>query len=268
MTSELDVVVRGSALPADRVLTQMQLLVQLLGLAEDSTVRKDRRAVDRTSWGFGELGLGSVHARLVPLERAQDTTQDQLNRVPLSVVSGFEHAQRSSDLPSGWGEDLATAGRRVAADLGDDPAHGMTLTLIEEGRPVRSVTITGTAAKNLKRAVDDKRTSTGSVIGTLASINTRRNQAGLWTDLDDRRVSVAIGPVPLADFAENLGLRVLVAGALTRNAVGHVLSIWPDEITRWPRGRRRLTDSAGVARGYLADEGPVEHLERVGGWAT
>jgi len=105
------------------------------------------------------------------------------------------------------------------------------------------------------------------VIGTLASANTRSRRAGLWTDLDDRRVEVRLSKEQAARIGRFLPSRVQVYGELARNAAGQLLSVKAADIVSMQAMRPRLVDSFGVARGHLEGHTPTEYLDAAGGWS-
>ncbi len=67
----------------------------------------------------------------------------------------------------------------------------MVLTLLIDGEARRTVEVTHQTALNATAALQARRISLGSVIGTLDSVSVhRRKRAGLWTARDGRRVEV------------------------------------------------------------------------------
>lgn len=255
-------------LEAQRVLAQMAELVKLLGLIEDAAVKAVRTDADRSTWGFTRLALGSVTAAFAPIEPRGAATWETLERTPLTLVDGFAHADAATDLPDGWTEESARIGARIAHPLGLSADRAMVLRVLVDGKETRRVEVTHRHSTNLSKAAKARRTSIGSVIGTLASVNTRRKTAGLWTDLDDRLVRVRPPDEQIADIGRYIPQRVQVFGELTRNSAGQVLCVKAERIRLLDRPSLRLVDSAGIARGWLGGEDSVAYLDRVGGWAT
>lgn len=269
VATELEVQLRGAPaeLEARNVLAQMSELIRLLGQIEDVAIKADRRDGDRSSWGFTRLAVGSVDAALAPIEPRGGADWGVLDRAPLTLVDGFAHASQAEDIPAGWTEESSRTGAKIAKPLGLNADRAMVLRVLVDGNEVRKVEVTRRHHTNLVAAAKARRASVGSALGTLASVNTRRKLAGLWTDLDDRLVRVRLNPDLVANIGEHIGQRVQVAGELTRNSAGQLLSVKADRIEALGRPTLRLVDSFGLASDHLKGEHPVTYLDRVGGWA-
>jgi hypothetical protein len=143
----------------------------------------------------------------------------------------------------------------------------MHLALIQGGDVTRKVEVTYRAAVNLKQATSTPRRSIGSLVGVLQTVSTRRGRtAGLWTQRNNRRVTVTLTDEQLADISSWLNHRVRVFGELHRNTDGQPLSVRAKRITPL-ESERRLADSGGIAAGFLEGRSPDEYLEAAGGWS-
>lgn len=254
-------------LSADRVVAQLGRLLKLIGLLEDRGLRRDRVVADRSAWAFTQLGLGSVVARLAPLEPRGGADWDLLGRVPTMVLGGFRHVQERQGLPPGWDEAAAEAGAGAANGAGVTSDEALVLRVVVDDRITDFLEVTQQHAAGLRAAAKTQRHSLGSVVGTLASANTRRRTAGLWTDADDRRVGIRLTPELAADIGRFLPARVQISGELARNSAGQVLSVRAEKISRVVRSQLRLVDSFGTASGHLDGLNPSEYLDAAGGWS-
>jgi hypothetical protein len=266
MASELQVTVRGS-LSARQVVDHLTGLVRLLAFAEDAELRRDRAPGDRSLWGFTHLAAGSVSSKVAALEPRGGSDWSALDRVPLRLVDGFEHMETSHGLPERWDERTARTALKLAQPLGPTAERGMHLALIQGGDVTRKVEVTYRAAVNLKQATSTPRRSIGSLVGVLQTVSTRRGRtAGLWTQRNNRRVTVTLTDEQLADIGSWLNHRVRVFGELHRNTDGQPLSVRAKRITPL-ESERRLADSGGIAAGFLEGRSPDEYLEAAGGWS-
>lgn len=269
MGTELEIKLRGepAQLDARQVISQLGNVLKLVGLLEDGLLKTPRRDADRSSWGFTSLELASVSARCAPIEPRGGADWEHISRATLALVDGFAKAGAEKVLPAGWGEEAATLGAKTAEHLGLTADRAMVLNVYEDGREVRTAEVTHRQAVNLRAASRTRLSSLGSVTGTLASANTRRGLAGLWTDLDDRRVIVRLGSTLSAEIGKHLPSRVQVRGELSRNGAGQLLSVKAEEIVPLDAPVVRLTDTFGIAAGHLGDQSSVEYLDAAGGWS-
>jgi len=267
---ELGIRLRGSVadLDAQRVLRDLVHLIRLLGLLEDTQLRKDREPSSRSTWAFNALGLGSVNAVLAPLEPRGGADSGVLDQVPELFVLGLEDVESSPRVPKGWSIGAVREAARATQNLGTDAAHAMVLTLLVDGEAKRSVEITHRASANAKAAVKARSSSLGSVIGTLDSVSVhKRNRAGLWTARGGRRVEVSFDDDHLDSLATLLGRRVEVWGRLSRNSDDQVLSVQACRFItlQQPDEGRRLADLRGIAPNLTGGDEVDVYLERLRG---
>lgn len=263
--TELHIFIR-ERLTAARVSECVSATVGLISVAEDAEVGRDREPKDRSEWEFSQLELGSLALTVRPLEARGGADQPTLDRVPQRLVDGFELVEQSVALPQRWDIRTAKQARRLIRSLSPSPDASMSVSFVN-GHAPRQVVVTSQASANLAEATKTRKVSLGSLTGRLQSVSTRgRPKAGLWTDVENRRVKVDLRKEDIASVAEWLDHHVRVYGELSRNVDGTPLTIKAHRIT--PAEQQvRLAETAGIAAGALGEMSPREYLEAVGGWA-
>ena len=112
-----------------------------------------------------------------------------------------------------------------------------------------------------------RRQSIGSAIGRLDNMSLpNRREAGLWLETAGVRVAVYFMGEQVEQIREFLGKRVEIAGRLTRDADGKLLTIQMRslEILRDEPGPA-LTDLVGLDPDLTGGESPQEHLRELRG---
>lgn len=248
----------------------VQTLSRLLRTASELEVAQVGGAerTPRSRWTFSELGLGSVHATLAPLEARGPATAEVLDKVVLKLVTGFAEAETSSAIPDGWSPDAAKRAKTVADGLRGDLSEGLVLRLVSDSRsePMPSATVSRRASEHLKEALSIRQESIGSVSGIIGSVNVhRRNVAGLWPERGGARLEVTFENRDLDRIRDALGHRVLVAGRLKRNGVGQVVRMSMRTIERLPEQAEALHRMYGLDPTLTGDLSTLSYLRNIRG---
>lgn len=260
VSSELRVVLHGDAGEQDaaRLLDSLSKMLGILRALEGSTADHITPQPSPTVWRFNRLGLGSLDAGFAPLQLAEGVDEGGLVGVLEQAVEGFDRAEHEQALPTAWQPSAVRSAAEIAEGLANGMAQSMTLTVISNGQEIRTVEVTGRAARGFRVALQPRHTSLGSVTGTLDSINLHeRQQAGLWSERTGRRVAVTFEARHLGDIRNLLTRRVEVWGECRRNAFGDLLSVklmryevLPDDADEFP-----LAELVGLAPGVGDDSG-------------
>lgn len=223
----------------------------------------------RSRWRFTQLGLGSVHATIAPLEIRGPATEEVLDRVALRLVTGFATVEEKGVIPDGWSPDAAKKATAVAKGLRGDLAEGLVLTLTSDGDDVSDIAparVTQRASAHLKDALTVKRESIGSVAGIIGSINVhRRNVAGLWPERGGARLEVNFDDPDLDRVRDALGHRVLVAGRLKRNGVGQVVRLTMRTLERLPEHGEPVQELYRLDPNLTDDLATIAYLRTIRG---
>ncbi|WP_284746462.1 hypothetical protein [Amycolatopsis sp. RTGN1] len=194
---------------------------------------------------FAHLRDGSVDAAFRPMQEP-DTTDAAFRR----LVAGLRIAENGAEIPDGWNDTAIQAGRDAAAHLGGFDAEGTELTLRDGDKIVDRVRITLVTRDHLREAGSLRRTSIGSVIGHLDSLNVHeRYEARIWPERGGKSVVIRFTAAQLDNVRSLIGRRVEARGKLIRDYRGRPLSLQLRAITRLPTRDEspRLASGLGIA---------------------
>jgi hypothetical protein len=220
-------------------------------------------AADST-WSIEDLQLSSVAVTLTPNRLAENASADLMAELAEWTIDGFSEAEEHEALPQRWPASAAETGVQISKALGMLESDGMTLELLTGGRSRRRVVVTRRSADNLRKALQRRHTSVGSVIGKLDSITLHSVlKAGLWTEVGGRRVEVYFTRDQTNAMQSALGKRVEVSGVLTRDVHDRALAVKMRRIEQLPDEGVPLEDIVGADPDMTGGLGAVEHLRRL-----
>jgi hypothetical protein len=270
VATELGVTLRGPTgrMSARRVLEDLQQILNLVGELEDAQLGRYAQPRDRSTWSFSRLGVGSVEAVLAPAEPRGRATWADLKHVVFRVVEGYDEAERREVLPDGWTAEAAKPASALARGLGTTTGTGMRLRLLVDGNPVREVEVTRRAGLHLDAAVDVRRESVGSIVGTVGSITVKgRNIAGLWPDRGGPRVPLWFTDEQTSMMRDAFASRVQVSGLVRRNIAGQAVGVTVRRLERLPShgAGKPLTGLVGLAPSLTGDRSTQAFLDEIRG---
>lgn len=271
MPTELEVTVRGPAGAVDARQALARIAGMLDVLAELEYDRSDKprqpgQPPPRSRWAFSRLEIGSVRATLAPLEPRPGATFADLERIEARAFTGFSLTEESELLPDGWSVNAARKARQLASGLGTMPDTGMRLALIVDGERRGVVDVTHRTAVNLRRAMQVRRESIGSVTGAIDSMSVHKKPvAGLWSIRGGRRITVDLSTDLVARALEVLGRQVTVRGRIRRNAAGQILGVRASsiEVARDPADAPPLASFVGAIPDLTGGLDPAAYLEAI-----
>ncbi|GIH27771.1 hypothetical protein Aph01nite_60810 [Acrocarpospora phusangensis] len=257
---QLRAVVAGTSGTSDalRAFTALTRLLTLLSQMEAGAI-----GTAGSTWGIEELRLGSVATVITPNRLADNADSELMANLLDWTISGFSQAEHEEVLPVHWPSSAIETGIELAKALGMIESDGMFLELIDDGRPLRSVTVTRRSADNLRSATRVKHTSIGSLIGRLDSVSIHSSPtAGLWTERGGR-VEVKFAREHTDAVRAALGKRVEISGMLTRNLRDQPLSIRLKRIEELPEQDVHMDSIVGADPGLTEGLGPADHVRRM-----
>ncbi|WP_327047011.1 hypothetical protein OG320_03680 [Microbispora sp. NBC_01189] len=258
---QLRVVVPGPVGSSDarRSFTVLERLMTLLGQIEAAEIGSSE-----STWGIEKLELGSVRLTLTPNRLAENASADLMADLVKWTIEGFSETEERETLPRRWTSAAVETGVQLSKCLGMLESDGMTLELLADGRPQQQVVVTRRSADNLRKALNRKRTSIGSVIGKLESITLHGTfKAGLWTGTGAHRVEVLFTRDQQAAVQSALGKRVEVSGLLVRDARDRAISVKMRQIEPLRDQDAPLTDIVGADPELTGGLEAAEHLRRM-----
>ena len=267
---ELRATLPGPAGSADarRALAVLERFLSLIGVLEDVALEaKATRAEERSVWGLTSVRLGSLTVAIAPNEPRRGATTRTLSDVASWAVDGLAEAEQREALPRHWNRQCGDSAIGLAQMLGYLPASGLQLQLLEGGKVVKEVVVTRHTEEHLRAAMSVRHQSIGSAIGRLDSVRLHdRREAGLWLETTGERVAVLFTAKQVEEIRASLGKRVEVAGKLTRDVDGKLLTIQMRslEVLRDQEGPE-LTDLVGLDPNMTEGKGPRAYLRELRG---
>jgi hypothetical protein len=268
--TELRATLPGTAGTADarRALAVLDRFLSLVGQLEDVALNKRAtRADERSVWGLTDVRMGSLTVTIAPNEPRRGATTRTLSDVATWVVEGLSEAEERDGLPAHWDRHCGESALNLAQLLGYLPATGLVLQLLANGEVVQEVTVTRRTEEHLRVGLSVRHQSIGSAIGRLDSVGLHdRREAGLWLETTGERVTVYFAKDQIEVIRKSLGRRVEVAGRLTRDVDGKLLTIQMRtlEILREQEGPD-LTDLVGLDPGMTGGASPSAYLRELRG---
>jgi hypothetical protein len=258
---QLDIYVHGEidTIDAGRVLaglSHLHGLVKNLGGGELQFTHLKSGSIDT---GFTSLSTATDHTELVS---RTDTAFGRL-------VAGLKAAEARPEVPGSWDDSAVKDGLATAEKLGTFTDSGADLILRDGRRVVDRVTVTGATSANLRAATKTTRTTIGSVIGRLDSLNVHgKREARVWPDRNGPAVVVHFSQGQINEVRDAVGQRVEVRGKLTRDYRDRPVRLQLRAITRLKTRDEspRLGTGAGIAPGAVTST-LKEYLETVRGTA-
>ncbi|MEV4180162.1 hypothetical protein AB0J28_01785 [Streptosporangium canum] len=258
---QLRVVVAGSIGSSDarRSFTVLERLMTLLGQIEAGEIGSSD-----STWGIETLSLGSVALTLTPNRLSENASADLMAELAKWTIEGFSETEEHETLPRRWTPAAVEAGLQLSKCLGMLESDGMTLELLADGQPHQRVVVTRRSADNLRKALQRKRASIGSLIGKLDSITLHNAlKAGLWTEVRGRRVEVQFTRDQQDAVHASLGKRVEISGVVTRDIHDRAVSIKMKKIDQLPEQEAPLREIVGADPDLTGGLGAAKHLRRM-----
>lgn len=205
---------------------------------------------------FGDLEIRKVDWRVQRMTDARASLHaiselDLAGKAALTMVRGFDDAEREKQLPRAWSLAAGRRARRVAARLGETESTGLAITV--HGPEEVNAKVTRKAARHLKSATDLRLTSYGSVTGELGRVTAHRaRRAALWSDVTGRRIEVYFGEQHVEDMRQAWAHpHVEVTGLVHENAAGQVLRV--DMESMHVLNAQRVTLAEVLPRAFYPD---------------
>ena len=238
---ELDVYVHGdfNTMDAARVLTGLNHLVGLV------------RALGGPQLQFTRLAEGSVATGFAALGSVDAIDNTEIDRTFRRLVRDLNSVEDQPEVPARWTDKAIEECRNASKNLGALSDRGVDICVLDGEQVIEAVTMTGATGRNLVEATRAKRTSIGSVVGRLDSLNVHgsRHEARLWPDRGGKAVVVHFPDSLVDQVRDEVGRRVEARGRLVRDYRGQPITLQLKTIKRLRTRDEspRLATGAGIA---------------------
>lgn len=264
MSSELRIYLPGSSASGDarRALKIVQGVIDLL----DKLDEQDRadEGKDHIRWGFSELTIGSVGARIAVDEPRRHQELEAAEALFPKLVLGLHSLEERPFIPDGWEDESA----KKADTLLKSSKHLSLELQVLGDLATDAYTITSAAQENLKQALSDRMTTIGSLTGTLEMVNFHgdRPVARLWLEAPNRPVTVYFDEKQSQKMKDALRTRVQVSGEIKRDRAYRAESIKLRSLRRMKaRSAKELIALAGSIPDFTGGLSTDEYMEELRG---
>jgi hypothetical protein len=184
--------------------------------------------------------------------------------VASSFVNGFEDLELRAETPSYLSEFGLRRAEELTRLIDRDGAEAFTFR-----SQAREIQVTNQTTENIGKLLPIKRTATGSVEGTLETINVHRVPRFIvYHAITNKAISCEFNQERwMSTVKDNLGSRVAVFGKLHKNINGDTLRVTVEEI-KSIKGQKRfvLPDVGELREPEFTNAGSTaEYLRRIRG---